>query len=89
MQIPKTPISRSQQNSADSQHVDMLDGMLALAIKDACQTQDKALQQEARTWLWVCCPDVADELGLPLLPFYAQPAQVLEYSQKYSALSLA
>lgn len=35
------------------------------AVQDAQQNEDPALRQEARTWLWVCCPDLADELDLP------------------------
>lgn len=38
--------------------------MLSRAVQDACQAYNGALQQEARAWLWVCCPDVADQLGL-------------------------
>ena len=35
------------------------------AVRDAQQNDDPALRQEARTWLWVCCPDLAAELNLP------------------------
>ncbi|MFN8490060.1 MAG: hypothetical protein U0350_20905 [Caldilineaceae bacterium] len=73
------------------------DDVLARAIRDARQTRDKALQQEALTWLWVCCPDVADELGLALpltssatspTPSHTTP-EALGYLQRYSAFSLA
>lgn len=40
--------------------------MLSRAVQDACQARNLALRQEARAWLWVCCPDVADQLGLTL-----------------------
>jgi len=40
--------------------------MLSCAVQDACQVHNGALRQEARAWLWVCCPDVAEQLGLPL-----------------------
>jgi hypothetical protein len=40
-------------------------GVAARALKDARQSDDPVLGQEALAWLWVCCPDLADELGLP------------------------
>lgn len=71
--------------------------VLARAIRDARQTRDKVLQQEALAWLWICCPDVADELGLgmPVATPVTNPAQAhtapeaLGYLQRYSAFSLA
>lgn len=38
--------------------------MLSRALQDASQSVDLALRHEARAWLWVCCPDVADQLEL-------------------------
>jgi hypothetical protein len=52
--------------------------MTARAIKDAGQTDDPVLQQEALAWLWVCCPDLADELRLPA-PAPAVDAQATNY----------
>ena len=42
-----------------------VDGMLQHAIQDATQPCDLPLRWEALAWLWVCCPDVADQLHLP------------------------
>ncbi len=38
--------------------------MLNRALQDASQSADLGLRHEARAWLWVCCPDVADQLEL-------------------------
>ena len=89
MNMQKTSNAACQHSPLDSWHIDRLDGMLTCAIKDARQTHDLVLQQEACAWLWVCCPDIADELGLPTPAPSAEPASFLAYSQKYSALSLA
>ena len=53
-------------------------GMTARAIKDAGQIDDPILQQEALAWLWVCCPDLADELRLPA-PAATVDAQATNY----------
>lgn len=69
------------------------DDLLARAIRDARQTRDLVLQQEALAWLWVCCPDVADELDLALPGTTSAPSNhtpdPLGYLQRYSAFSLA
>lgn len=41
------------------------DALLVRAVRDACRVDNPALRGEALAWLWVCCPDVADELALP------------------------
>ena len=41
--------------------------MTAQAIYDAHQSESLPLQQEALEWLWVCCPDIAEDLELPEL----------------------
>lgn len=43
----------------------MVDTMIVRAVHDAQQNEDPALRREARTWLWICCPDLADQLDLP------------------------
>lgn len=43
---------------------------IARAIRDATQTADPALQQEAASWLWICCPDIAEQVELPELQQY-------------------
>jgi hypothetical protein len=53
------------------------DAMLSRALRDACQLWDPALRIEALAWLWVCCPDVADELALPT-PEAATLTQLVE-----------
>jgi hypothetical protein len=68
----------------------LTDDVLPHAIKDARQAKDSALQQEALAWLWVCCPDVADELALPT-PEETSAIQpdITGYLQRYSVFSLA
>ncbi|MEZ4861124.1 MAG: hypothetical protein R3C14_07455 [Caldilineaceae bacterium] len=58
----------------------IIDEMLEHAIRDALQTADPHLCAEARAWLWVCCPDVADDLGLA----YPADAQVQQQATHYS-----
>jgi hypothetical protein len=74
----------------DKATFDVADGLLPHAIKDAKQAKDSTLQQEALAWLWVCCPDVADELELPT-PEETSAIQpdITGYLQRYSAFSLA
>ena len=76
---------------------DLVDDALLCAIRDARQTCDKALRQEALTWLWICCPDIADELGLPT-PETALEAvskvketqpEVIDYFRRDAVFSLA
>jgi len=43
----------------------MVDEMVQHAIQDATQSCDLPLRGEALAWLWVCCPDIADQLPLP------------------------
>lgn len=43
----------------------LMDTMIVRAVRDAQQSHDLTLQQEARAWLWICCPDLADQLDLP------------------------
>ena len=38
---------------------------IAQAIRDATQSTDPARQQEAASWLWICCPDIAEQVELP------------------------
>jgi len=38
---------------------------IARAIRDAMQSADPKLQQEAASWLWICCPDIAEQVDLP------------------------
>lgn len=49
--------------------VQRLDGAvnqtIARAIRDAVQTANPVLQQEAASWLWTCCPDIAEQVELP------------------------
>ncbi len=89
--VKKDLVKQEHQESdpLDKANCDLADGLLTRAIKDARQSQDRTLQQEALAWLWVCCPDVADDLRLPALkPSEIQP-DVMEYLQRYSALSFS
>lgn len=52
---------------------------IAHAIRDAMQTADPALQQEAASWLWTCCPDIAEQVELPELHDDTLPALATAY----------
>jgi hypothetical protein len=52
---------------------------IARAIRDATQTADPALQQEAASWLWICCPDIAEQVELPELHYDTMPALAATY----------
>jgi len=52
---------------------------IARAIRDATQTADPALQQEAASWLWVCCPDIAEQVDLPEIHIDTMPALAAAY----------
>lgn len=49
------------------------------AIRDATQTADPALQQEAASWLWTCCPDIAEQVELPELHYDTLPTLATAY----------
>ena len=61
----------------------MIDGAvsqtIARAIRDATQTADPVLQQEAASWLRVCCPDIAEQVELPELHYDTMPALATVY----------
>ncbi len=59
--------------------------MIIRAMRDAQQAEDPALRQEARTWLWVCVPDLADELGLPNPQTADLPDEVTAYTHRQRA----
>lgn len=42
------------------------DEVTAQAIYDAHQLESSVLREEAIQWLWVCCPDIAEDLELPV-----------------------
>jgi hypothetical protein len=52
---------------------------IARAIRDATQTADPARQQEAAAWLWICCPDIAEQVDLPELDYEAMPVHATSY----------
>jgi hypothetical protein len=52
---------------------------IARAIRDATQTADPALQQEAASWLWICCPDIAEQVDLPELHYHTMPVLAAAY----------
>jgi hypothetical protein len=52
---------------------------IARALRDATQTADPALQQEAASWLWTCCPDIAEQVELPELHYNTMPALAAAY----------
>lgn len=51
----------------------LLDDMVIRTLQDARQTANPALRQEALEWLWLCCPDIAEQLALPAA--HAAPEQ--------------
>ncbi len=73
----------------DKANFDLADGLLTRAIRDARQSQDRTLQQEALAWLWICCPDVADDLRLPALAASEIQRDVTGYFRRYSAFSFS
>lgn len=52
---------------------------IARAIRDATQTDDPALQQEATSWLWTCCPDIAEQVELPEVHYDTMPTLAAAY----------
>lgn len=56
--------------------------MLSRAVQDACQSADRALRQEAQAWLWVCCPDVAEQLELTAVEISDVPQLALYYMNR-------
>lgn len=73
-----TGMARGADYERESETVDtttvMLDEMVKHAVQDATQSYDLDLRWEAVAWLWVCCPDIADQL-LPTLP-ESEPAYI-------------
>jgi len=52
---------------------------IAQAIRDATQTANPTLQQEAASWLWTCCPDIAEQVELPELHYDRLPSLATAY----------
>jgi len=52
---------------------------IAHAIRDALQSADAVRQQEAACWLWICCPDIAEQIELPELHYDAMPTLASAY----------
>jgi len=52
---------------------------IARAIRDATQSTDPVLQQEATSWLWTCCPDIAEQVELPELHYDSMPSLAAAY----------
>jgi hypothetical protein len=52
---------------------------IARAIRDAMQDDDPARQQEAASWLMVCCPDIAEQVELPELRYDAMSKLAVSY----------
>lgn len=60
----------------------MLDEMVKHALQDAAQSCDLGLRWEAVAWLWVCCPDIADQL---LLNWSEEMPERIDLQQKAAA----
>jgi hypothetical protein len=52
---------------------------IARAIQEATQSADPARRQAAASWLWVCCPDIAEQVELPDLHDETIPALAAAY----------
>ena len=63
----------------------IVDTMIGRAVRDAHQHEDPALRDEASAWLWVCCPDLADQLDLPNPVATEMPDEVMAYSRRQRA----
>ncbi len=63
----------------------LVDEMLKRAISDVTQAHDLRLRWEALAWLWVCCPDVADQLRLTYPESTAVHQQATAYMDRYAA----
>jgi len=49
------------------------------ALRDATQTLDPARQQEAASWLMICCPDIAEQVDLPDINFESMSTLAAAY----------
>ncbi len=65
---------------------EVVDSMMARAMQDARQAEDLALRQEALTWLWVCCPDIAAQLDLPEPGAQPVTLEVVAYTARHALL---
>jgi hypothetical protein len=59
---------------------------IARAIRDATQIADLALQEEAAAWLWICCPDIAEQIELPDPQYEAMPTLATAYTTGYGGM---
>jgi hypothetical protein len=59
---------------------------IARAIRDATQSADPARRQEAASWLWTCCPDIAEQVELPELHYDTMPALAAAYAMSDTAI---
>lgn len=77
------------ESEATDTTVGMLDEMVQHALQDASQSRDLGLRWEALAWLWVCCPDIAEQLlltwpeGIPATVDVQQ--QATAYLDRYPA----
>lgn len=53
--------------ASDATNHEITHSAIAHALHDLAHAPDFAQQQAALAWLWVCCPDIAEELDLPTL----------------------
>ncbi len=63
----------------------LVDEMLKRAISDVMQAGDLCLRWEALAWLWVCCPDIADQLRLPGPEAADVQQRATAYMDRYAA----
>lgn len=77
--------SRVPPNEADEVMLGPVDEMLTRAVQDATQACDPTLRWEALAWLWVCCPDVADQLLLPWPELIDMQQKAADYLYRYPA----
>ena len=60
-----SPDVQSTPSPVKTEGFEVIESVTALALRQAQQSQDPALQGEALSWLWLCCPDIAEEMNLP------------------------
>lgn len=80
------PMSLPTRPTPDEATFGMVDEMVKHAIQDATQTGDLPLRWEALAWLWVCCPDIADQLLMPWPKAVDVQQKAAAYLDRYPSL---
>jgi hypothetical protein len=78
----RTLTGRPEPEAAESA---VVESVTSVALRQARQSDDPLLQREALSWLWVCCPDVAEAMGLPTPATHAPEADAIHDGSGYAA----